>query len=121
MKFSSDLVIFDLESSCKTFGKNEIEESKDCYGEKNKSILSSFGIYYDWLTILTFPVGVQRKNQSIFMSRYTMRAITRLGVNRRKKILSLFINPGNTLGVPRIRPLTPISATGLLSIILSFW
>ena len=107
MKFSSDIVIFDLEASCKTFGKNEIEESnvieigavkldkktleikseysqlirpseyeilpeiskitnitpemvsdkpvfKDAilsfvqwYGEKNKSTLASFGIYYD--------------------------------------------------------------------------
>jgi DNA polymerase III epsilon subunit-like protein len=27
MKFSSDLIVFDLEASCKTFGKNEIEES----------------------------------------------------------------------------------------------
>lgn len=27
MKFSSDIVIFDLEASCKTFGRNEIEES----------------------------------------------------------------------------------------------
>lgn len=27
MKFSSDIVIFDLEASCKTFGLNEIEES----------------------------------------------------------------------------------------------
>ena len=27
MKFSSDLVIYDLEGSCKTFGKNEIQET----------------------------------------------------------------------------------------------
>ncbi|WP_123905729.1 exonuclease domain-containing protein [Chryseobacterium sp. ERMR1:04] len=27
MKFSSDLVIYDLEGSCKTFGKNEINET----------------------------------------------------------------------------------------------
>ncbi len=27
MKFSSDIVVFDLEASCKTFGKNEVEES----------------------------------------------------------------------------------------------
>ncbi|SDJ57291.1 exonuclease domain-containing protein [Chryseobacterium jejuense] len=27
MKFSSDLVIYDLEGSCKTFGKNEISET----------------------------------------------------------------------------------------------
>ena len=107
MKFSSDIVIFDLEASCKTFGLNEIEESNiieigavkldkktleiksefselikpseyvilpeisritnitpemvfdkpnfkevflkfiDWYGEKNKSNLASFGIYYD--------------------------------------------------------------------------
>jgi DNA polymerase III epsilon subunit-like protein len=107
MKFSSDIVIIDLEASCKTFGRNEIEESNiieigavrldkktlevksefselikpndyeilpeisqitnitpemvlnkptfkkvflsfaDWYGEKNKSNLASFGIYYD--------------------------------------------------------------------------
>lgn len=27
MKFTSDIVVFDLEASCKTFGRNEIEES----------------------------------------------------------------------------------------------
>jgi len=27
MKFSSDIVVFDLEASCKTFDNNEIEES----------------------------------------------------------------------------------------------
>ena len=61
MKFSSDIIIFDLEASCKTFGKNEIEESKDCYGEKNKSILSSFGIYYD-LPLLRKEVRVSGLN-----------------------------------------------------------
>ena len=110
MKLSSDIIIFDLEASCKTFGKNEIEESNiieigavkldkktleikaeilpeiskitnispemvsdkpnfkevflkfvDWYGEKNKSILSSFGIYYD-LPLLRKEVRVSGLN-----------------------------------------------------------
>lgn len=121
MKFSSDIVIFDLEASCKTFGRNEIEESNiieigavkldkktlevnsefselikpseyeilpeiskitnitpemvsdkpifkdvflkfiDWYGEKNKSTLSSFGIYYD-LPLLRKEVRVSGLN-----------------------------------------------------------
>lgn len=107
MKFSSDLVIYDLEGSCKTFGQNEIHETNiieigavkldkktleiksefsilikpkhfpilpeiteitgisnemvaqapyfdeaipaflEWYGEKNKSILAGWGLYYD--------------------------------------------------------------------------
>ena len=121
MKFSSDIVIFDVEASCKIFGRNEIEESNiieigavkldkktlevksefselikpseyeilpeiskitnitpemvsdkpifkevflkfvDWYGEKNKSTLSSFGIYYD-LPLLRKEVRVSGLN-----------------------------------------------------------